>query len=64
MDSSLTLLNPPKTVNSISHRAKIAESVPPYVGSLDFREDNGKFYIVKANNPKITKQFKRLRNEV
>jgi len=28
---------------------------------IDFREDNGKFYIVKVNKPKTTKQFKTLR---
>ena len=28
---------------------------------IDFREDNGKFYIIKVNKPKTTKQFKKLR---
>ena len=28
---------------------------------IDFREDNGKFYIVRADKPKITKQFAKLR---
>ena len=28
---------------------------------IDFREDNGKFYIVKVNKPKNTGQFKKLR---
>ena len=28
---------------------------------IDFREDNGKFYIVKISKPKKTKQFNKLR---
>ena len=28
---------------------------------IDFREVNGKFYIVKVNKPQATKQFKKLR---
>ncbi len=28
---------------------------------IDFREENGKFYIVKVNKPEVTKQFKKLR---
>ena len=28
---------------------------------IDFREDNGRFYIVKTNKPKMTDQFKKLR---
>ena len=28
---------------------------------IDFREDNGRFYIVKTNKPKKTDQFKKLR---
>lgn len=28
---------------------------------IDFREDNGKFYIVKTDEPKPSKRFKKLR---
>ncbi len=28
---------------------------------IDFREDNGRFYIVKTNKPEKTDQFKKLR---
>ena len=28
---------------------------------IDFREDNGRFYIVKISKPKKTKQFNKLR---
>ncbi len=28
---------------------------------IDFRENNGKFYIVKVNQPQNIKQFKKLR---
>ena len=28
---------------------------------IDFREDNGRFYIVKTNKPKKTGQFKKFR---
>ncbi|NOQ45984.1 MAG: AbrB/MazE/SpoVT family DNA-binding domain-containing protein [Desulfobulbaceae bacterium] len=28
---------------------------------IEFREDNGRFYIVKTNKPKSTSQFKKLR---
>ncbi len=28
---------------------------------VDFLEDNGNFYIVKVNKPKVTKRFRQLR---
>jgi len=28
---------------------------------IDFKEDNGNFYIVKVNKPNVTNQFKKLR---
>jgi len=28
---------------------------------IDFKEDNGKFYIVKISNPKKTRQFSKFR---
>ena len=31
---------------------------------IDFREDNGRFYIVKTTKPKATNKFKKLRGIV